>query len=157
MERFFTALVGTRGSLARQRPILRMGLGLDDISYSSWDVWPGLAALGRQLDDPMLDALRRTARAWAIVFGLQFFGGIALASYLSALVGVNPTIPTTTAFLGWGATQYVVFRHALWASRPEIREFQELGARLYLVTAEVILVALGIAAALVFVALQLRG
>jgi hypothetical protein len=157
IERFFTALVGTNGRLARQHPILRMGLGLDDMSYSSWDVLPGLAALGRPLDDPELDARRRTARTWAIAFGIQFFVGIALAIAVSAMLGVSPMIPTLAAFLGWGFSQYVVFRHALWASRPEIRDVQELQTRLYVVTGEVIVVLLLIVGAIVFVALQLRG
>lgn len=157
IEHFFTALGGTNGRLARQHPILRMGLGLDDMSYSSWDILPGLAALGKPLDKPELDASRRTARRWAIAFAIQFFAGIAFAICISRIVGVNPMIPAMTAFLGWTFSQYVVFRHAMWASRPELREYQELETRLYVVTGEVIFVLLGIVAAIVFVILELRG
>jgi len=157
VERYFTALVGKRGTLRRQPPILKMGLGLDDVTYSTFDFGPGLVALVEPVDDPDLEPLRKNAAIHAGLYVLWFFAGLVLAAYLANLLEVDPAIPTGVVFFAWFMSQYVVLRHALWASRPEIREIQEMGAQTSLVLAEVVVGALAFAGLVVFVVLQLRG
>ena len=156
-ERFFASLTAASGGPIPRRTGLRFGLGMDDLAIDSFDYIPGMTAVFRPHADPAVERLRRHAAVGTALYYAQFLIGLVEAYVVAALLGVGPSIPLLVAFMAWGAFQYLAFRHHLWASRPEVRDYQSLAMHAYAIAGLVMVVTLAAAFGLVGVILLIHG
>jgi hypothetical protein len=104
-RRFFVPYLATHPTEPRQPPMVRMGLGLDDMTVGPWDFVPAW----RVLNGPVpaeLEGRRRVAR-WAfllmpamavlgpVLFGVFRSPAIGIGCFAGWMIGV--------AFRGWGS------------------------------------------------------
>jgi hypothetical protein len=157
LRRYFPKLLAAHGPVAKEKPWIRFGLGLDDTVVGTWDLIPAWRSVSRDTGDPSLEPARGRARLATLLFVAQLPGVLIEALAIAGVLGSESATPMLVGLASWFVASIPAQVEAIWLSRPEIRDVQMFGFRAYGAVLAVVAGLLLIVGLVVAVVVTLRG
>jgi hypothetical protein len=154
---FFRALVASAGHARPESPLIRLGLGLDEVMLWTSDWRPAARALSQPIADHQLDLKRLRARHARLVAFAALPIVLLIALVTSSLASGMWFIPLAAGAVAWGFGWSAAGTAGFWYSRPEVVPADGLTWAAYLIPVAIVGGTLLLAALILVLAGAIRG